>query len=301
MRAFLRFVTRGRVHAAIAAGVSLLIPPFSFIAGGIIGLVTLRYGFFDGVVTLAGSVLLAGAVTLVLLHTIDPIVAFLLVTGVPIVYLAGLLRLSSSQSVALVGAGAMGGLALSVIHLLTTDPVLWWRGMLSRYVFDSALTNAQTEGHKALAQVNEMLDVLAPVMVSLPSGVAIAAMIVLFMSRWWQATLDNPGGFAREFRSIRLDARIATVTAVTGVAALYARDTAGGYWPSLFQMLMVLFTVQGVAIIHSITAGRQASVGWLVGTYVFLLVRPREAIILLAVAGFSDTWVNYRQRWGQSV
>ena len=300
MRAFLKYVTRGRFHAIFVAVVSLLVPPFSFLAGAIVGLVTLRYGVGDGLFTLASSVLLAGGLTLVMLGTADPAVGFLLVTGVPVLLLAALLRLSSSQGVVLAGAGVLGGLVLSAIHLLTADPELWWRELLRRYVFDGALAHGNGQGDAALERVDEILDVLAPVMLSLPAGAAIAAVIVLFLARWWHATLDNPGGFGIEFRGIALDRRVALVAAVIGAIALVAQHAAGGYWPGLLQMMVVLFTVQGVAITHSIVAGHNASLAWLIGMYMLLLLRPREAIIVLAVAGYSDTWIHYRRRWGRS-
>ena len=37
MRAFVSFVVRGRVHAIAIAAVALLLPPFSFVAGALVG------------------------------------------------------------------------------------------------------------------------------------------------------------------------------------------------------------------------------------------------------------------------
>jgi multisubunit Na+/H+ antiporter MnhG subunit len=55
----------------------------------------------------------------------------------------------------------------------------------------------------------------------------------------------------------------------------------------------------GLAIVHGIVARRQASRGWLVLLYLLLLLVPLTApyvAMLLALAGFTDGWVRYRER-----
>jgi len=70
--------------------------------------------------------------------------------------------------------------------------------------------------------------------------------------------------------------------------------------PELFQLVVVMYTFQGIAMVHGLVAARAASAGWLVTMYLVLILLPPTAVIALSAAGFSDTWVDYRRRWGAS-
>ena len=67
------------------------------------------------------------------------------------------------------------------------------------------------------------------------------------------------------------------------------------------MILVVLFGLQGVALVHYLVKRRNASVAWLAGLYVALAIIPQPAsgvVLGLALAGLSDTWVDYRKRFG---
>ena len=55
MGSLVRFMVRSRTHAIATAVIGMLLPPFSFVTGGIIGLTVLRYGLADGALVLAVS------------------------------------------------------------------------------------------------------------------------------------------------------------------------------------------------------------------------------------------------------
>ena len=69
----------------------------------------------------------------------------------------------------------------------------------------------------------------------------------------------------------------------------------------LFQLALVLYVIQGIALVHALIAHRKAALGWLVTMYVSLMLLWPVAMVALAVAGFSDTWVDYRARWKSGV
>ena len=68
--------------------------------------------------------------------------------------------------------------------------------------------------------------------------------------------------------------------------------------PELFNLVVALYVVQGIAVAHALVKYRQASSGWLVGLYVLVVLLPPLAMIFLSVTGFSDTWLDYRRRYG---
>ncbi len=297
MRNFLKFVTRSRIHAAGTAALGLLLPPFGFVAAGIVGVVTLKYGVADGALVLAASVAVSSAIMLVLFQSADPAIIFAVSMGVPILLLAAVLRYTNSQGAALAAAGSLGAAAIATVHLLTADPVAWWRGVLESFLVDR-LQLGRTPDPAVVESLREMAEKLAPLMSGAPTGIAIGSMLLLLLARWGHAVLDNPGGFGKEFRALKLDKRFAYAAVLLGLSAIIFSEFASGLLPELFNLLVVLFVLQGIAIAHALVKHHRASSGWIFGMYIMVVLAPPLAMILLSVTGFSDTWLNYRGRFG---
>ena len=79
MKGLAAFVMAGRGQAVLAVVafslLSVVIPPASYLAGGAVGLVTLRRGWLEGLVVTAGATLLAGALGWVALGSPLPVLA----------------------------------------------------------------------------------------------------------------------------------------------------------------------------------------------------------------------------------
>lgn len=297
MREFLKFVTRSRTHAAGTAALGLLLPPFGFVAAGTVGLVTLKYGVADGALILAASVAVSSAVMLVVLHSADAAILFAVSMGLPVLLLATVLRYTGSQGAALEAAGVLGGAVIAAVHLLTADPVAWWRGLLEFFLVER-IQRGSAPDPATVESLREMAERLAPLMSGAPTGIAIGATVLLFLARWGHAVLDNPGGFGQEFRALRLDRRAAYAAVALGLSAMFFRGFASGLLPELFNLVVALYVLQGIAVAHALVRHYQASSGWLVGMYVLVVLMPPLAMILLSVTGFSDTWLDYRSRYG---
>lgn len=296
----LKFIVRSRIHAGGTAAVSLVLPPFGFVAAGVVGLVTLKYGAADGALILASSVALSSGVMLLVFQSADPALLFALSMGLPVLILAVVLRYTVDQGAALAAAGVLGGLVITAVHLLTADPVAWWRGVLEKFLVER-LQRGGSPDPAAVESLSRIAEKLAPLMTGAPAGVAIGALLLLFLARWSHAVLDNPGGFGKEFRALRLDHRVAYATIAITLAALLFARAAGGLMPELFHLVVALYVVQGVAVVHALVTHRQASNTWLVLMYLLLVLVPPLAMIVLSAAGFSDTWIDYRARYaGQS-
>ena len=137
-------------------------------------------------------------------------------------------------------------------------------------------------------------------MLSLPAATVVGAMLILWLARWMQATVDNPGGFGKEFRALALDRRVAYVAVALAVLAVFAGRFAGGLFGGLTVLVIIMYAIQGIALLHAGVAKRGASVAWLVAVYLGIIIIPLAAILGLGLAGFSDTWFDYRRRWGVS-
>ena len=296
-----RFIVRSRTHATFLAVAGMLVPPFSFVTGGIIGLTTLRYGLADGALVLAASMAVSTLAMGLLLGTYQPVVIFLLFTGLPIILLAQVLRQTGSQGAALAAAGAVGAGVLAAIHLLTADPVTWWRGKLEQFVAQPIREATSDMTPEMLVQLDRAMESMSLLMMSLPAATIVGAMLILWLARWMHASLDNPGGFGKEFRALRLDRRVAYVAVAVALLAVLAGHFAGGLFRGLAVLVVIMYAIQGIALVHALVRKRTASVAWLVAVYVGIVLMPLAAILGLGFAGFSDTWFDFRRRWGASV
>lgn len=298
VQGFLKLVTRSRTNAVGMAALMILLPPFGFVAAGVIGLVTLKFGIADGALILAASLAVSAGVMLIAFQSADPAILFAMTMGLPVFLLAMVLRYTASQGVTLASAGVLGCVGIGAVHLFTADPVAWWRGLLETLVVERMQRGRAPMDAKTLDSLNELVDFFTPLMAGAPAGIAIGAMLLLFLARWGHALLENPGGFGKEFRALKLDRRVAYVGIGIGVGAIFIENFAHGLLPAMFNMVIALYVVQGAAIAHALVNQQRAASGWLVTMYL-LLVMPITSVlmlILLSVMGFSDTWVDYRQR-----
>ncbi len=301
MASLVRFMLRSRTHAISVAVIGMLLPPFSFVTGGIIGVAVLRYGLADGALVLAVSMAVSTLAMGLLLGTYQPVVIFVLFTGLPILLLAQVLRQTGSQGTTLTAAGALGASVLVGIHLLTADPVAWWRAKLERFVARPIREANPDLAPEVLKQLDEAMQGMSMLMLSLPAATVIGAMLILWLARWMHATLDNPGGFGKEFRALRMDQRVAFAGVALALLAIFAENFAGGLFRGLLVLVIVVYTIQGIALVHAVVHKRSASVAWLVAVYAGIVIMPPAAILGLALTGFSDAWFDFRRRWGASV
>ena len=298
MGSLVRFIVRSRTHAIGVAVLGMLLPPFSFVSGGIVGLATLRHGLADGALVLAVTTAVSTLAMGLMLGTYQPVVVFILFTGLPVLVLSRVLGLTNSQGVTLTVAGVLGGAALAAIHLLTGDPVAWWRSTLERWVAEPIRESNPDMNAEMLAQLDGAMQGMSLLMLSLPAATVVGAMLIVWLARWMQATIDNPGGFGKEFRALRLDTRVAYVAVVLALLGILAGQVAGGLFRGLLVLVIIMYTIQGLAIVHCMVRERGASVAWLVAVYAGFLIIPPAVLLGLAVAGFADTWFDFRRRWG---
>ena len=302
MRGFLNYVVRGRVHAVcvstLALMVSLVLMPVCGIAAGIIGLVTLRHGPAEGALVLGSTFALGAVLSELLMQSFSMVVLIGISLALPAYLLSVVLRWTASQGTTLAMSGVLGALAFCVIWLFTGEPVSWWRAILDRTLM-LGLTDGEM-GERLDPVVMEGLDRLLD-QVAAASYFSvwsmIFAMMTVLLARWWHAMLDNPGGFGEEFRALRMDRRVAFLTIGLGALALFNGSVAEGLGPILFRLAMLLYVVQGIAVVHGWVAHRKASTGWLVAMYVLLFLPVPLGVLGLAVVGFSDAWLDYRSRW----
>jgi uncharacterized protein YybS (DUF2232 family) len=138
-----------------------------------------------------------------------------------------------------------------------------------------------------------LLDSWAPHMTGfLASAIIVNTLMCLFLGRWWQAMLYNPGGFQQEFHGLHLGQRFAIATLVIAVSAWLPLDALQMIASDFLMLAMTIFVIQGLSVIHAVIAKKRLQNAWFVAVYFVVLLMSQ----LVAMIGFVDTWADLRNR-----
>ena len=297
MKALVAFIMRGRSQALMMfMGFTLLsfvFPLFSIVSMSTLALVTLRLGAVEGVVLLASWLMLVVGFVLVdtdlksFLPMLAPYVAALVLLWA----VALILRYSRSLPLAVMVLSAVGIAFVVAVHLVVDDPAALWNEEFNA-LFASAANQMSIEQQQ---QLQESLHDAASVATGTSTVVVMLYILAcLFIARWWQAILYNPGGFQMEFHRLRFDRRIAVLT--VGVIVLML--VAGGDLTFVARNVLIVFTMiyalQGISVVHALVQIKHLHAAWLVGLYIMSVLMTQ----VVAVMGFIDTWLDFRRRAG---
>ncbi|MFT4613834.1 MAG: hypothetical protein ACI9NT_000975 [Bacteroidia bacterium] len=283
MKGLAEFVMRGRLQALFATVFTCGSIVFCWIGAAVVALVTLRKGVVEGGWLLLWAVLPAGTVAYV--YGDSSPLALLLGTAV----LALVLRSTISLSLTVLASVALAGL----IGLAT---IVFAGAYLDQMVaaFDQFLGNFEQQylqGDQAVT-----LPRPEPLQIAGMLGVGTAAMSVLclLLARYWQAALYNPGGFGVEFRALRYPIAVSLGLVVLGLAV----SSLGLEYRTWAMMFFIPLSFAGLSLVHARASVRGQGTGWLIVFYMAWLVFDpvKLVVVLFAIA---DSWLDFRQRWGE--
>lgn len=302
IRGLASFILRGPMQATLVAVVSallsMLLPPISwvlaYVSGATVALVTLHVGLKQGLQVTVGAVIAAAVIAFLALRAPMLSLGFTLTLWLPTWLSALVLRRTQSLALAVQTAVALGVAGVLLTFALVGDPAQLWQPLLTelrpRFLQHEAFSDPQ--------QLDQTLAVVAQVMTGSSAAYAVLGVILsLFLGRSWQAMLSNPGGFRDEFNRLRFD-HVSGFVAL-GVLALagFAQLTVAA---NLSILLLVMYLFAGLAVVHGLVARSGASVGWLISLYVLLVVALLQLVLVLALLGLIDTWVNFRARFSRA-
>ena len=304
MNALVSFVMRGPLQSilviVVCAAISLILPPVSIFTAAIIALITLRNGVKPGLTILLGASLILGFFAFVAMPN-GLAFAFLIslvVTVIPVWFLAIVLRTTISLAKTLSAAVLLGCVMVLFVHMAFPDPAQWWESVLT-----AALQPAFDAGQLTAEGLNleESVKALSAWMTGLVAAAMVSSFIAsLLLGRWMQSLLYNPGGFKEEFFGVRLgrELSIVTVAALLVAGLLGGGGGAGVFAQDLLWVFGAVYVIPGLSIIHQWIGTLAKPVVWLVVTYVLLLFVP-QVMAIIAIMGLVDTWVNIRARLPQ--
>ena len=300
MRALAEWVMRGRTQAITATVLGASIPllfllieadnarlllglaatVLMVLSAAVVGLVTLRRGTSDGVGLMLWA-LLPALIWLVWRDEASPLVTLLGTTG-----LAVILR----QSVSWPRTLAVATVVAVVISLLI-DILL--PGMAFQVTeAASSLTEMLGETNPQVAEAIDANWLRELLLGTIVAGYLGTVLTSLAISRWWQSTLYNPGGFRAEIHALRLP----PLFAAAGLIVLVLANSLPGEMVRWLPVLITPFMLASVGLIHGIVAQRGLSRSWLVAFYCAMFLVGPYLIALLIMLAVADSFIDIRKR-----
>ncbi|WP_323752365.1 hypothetical protein [Marinobacter sp.] len=280
MRALAQYVMRGPMQAGGVAVVSTIVPLLFWIGAAVTALVIMRQGIRQGLTIGLWAVLpaLGWAV-----YGQNPTALFVLLQTMLI---ASVFRTSLSWENAL-----LSGAFLTILSGLMM-PVMY-SALLNELVQIGVDFYDQYNAEVVQSLGSDLERIIRSAMSASIAGSAFAVAIAMAMlARSWQAGLDNPGGFQREFHAFRLSPAIAVVCAVTMVSgSLLELNPVLLAWAAGTPLL-----VAGLALVHGVVGRKRWGGQALFAFYIVLGLLGLNLMMLLLVLAFVDSWLDIRKR-----
>ncbi|HEC55476.1 MAG TPA: hypothetical protein ENI30_10300 [Gammaproteobacteria bacterium] len=284
MRALAEFIMRGRVQATLVVAGCAALPLLYWLGAAAGCLVLLRRGLKDALGVLALGLLPA---LIWWLQLGDPRVLLVLLGSSS---LALVLRASESWVRTLLVSVALG-LVYSVMLGAAFRPQIEVLAQEIVKILPLALGDLYQQ--LTVDERARFASLIAPVLTGLIAALLqVVSVLSLILGRYWQALLYNPGGFGREFRSIRIPAGPAMLL----LACMVVGPNFGPQMALLAPICSVPLVFAGLALIHGLVARKRLAKFWLVGLYVTLLLFMQLIYPLLVVLAIVDGLIDFRGR-----
>lgn len=297
LRGIAVFAMQGRWQAAVAIALfsvaALMLPPLSYIASGVIALSTLRMGPKEGIKVVAAATVILTLITGLLLNKIFISGLFLISSWLPMLGVTLVLGYTRSLAASLLAASGLAIVCVFGAYIVLPNPAEWWQQLMAPF-FD--VVSQQKGWQYDQAQTRDLVVSMSSMMTGLiAAGVSINVMLGLLIGRAWQAKLYNPGGFASEFHQLRLGKPAAILTTVVIAISASPLSESLIVIRECLPVLLAVFALQGLSVAHAIVKQQQKRSFWLVAIYVLLIVMMPQMVVLLAVIGVLEQWLNFRK------
>lgn len=288
-----KFILKGHSQAALVAATTgilgLIIPPAAWISAAAIALVTLVSGGQRGLITAAFSLVGAAIFAFLIFSAPQLAIVYVLLAWLPALLVAAILRQTVSLAFSLQVLAALCLLAIVIIYTLYPDFGEYWREPLDQLVAQLVAQSNEFSLAEMKQTENWIIEFLPGLFVS---SIMFGTMLSLFLARWWQAVLYNPGGFAREFQSLNLG----KISALCGIAIMAIAMSGNSVFAiALVTIVSVLYGIQALSLLHAAIRIKQFSATWLFVIYLCLFFIP-HLLLLLILISFADPWLDIRQR-----
>ncbi|GAA3927457.1 hypothetical protein [Litoribacillus peritrichatus] len=138
-----------------------------------------------------------------------------------------------------------------------------------------------------------------PVMYSgmIQFAVMFGALISLMFARMLQAAIYNPGGFQKEFHSIRLPSSFVSLLILVTLLVGLTDGSLNG----LIPMMMLPLAIAGISLVHGSIGIKKLGGNWLVLFYISLVLVGSLTLLLLVVFAVLDSAFDFRKRLANKI
>lgn len=282
---------QGRMQAMIVAStlalLSLILPPVSIVSSASVALVTLRRGAAEGFYILFSACLVAALLGIVLLSNYQFALLYSAVLWLPVWVCAVILRESRYLALAIQVAVILGIFGVIGFYLFYAGkPSALWQNVLEQMIPGDAPVPERPQTIEKMARY--MTGVVG-------AGSVFSLLFGLFLGRWWQALLYNPGGFKQEYLSLTTSPKLATATVIMILAARFTGGMVSEVLWNIIILLFVMYLFVGASVMHKVFASMKLARFLVPMFYVTLFLIP-HVMLPIALVGLTDAWMSLRNK-----
>ncbi len=278
--------------ASSLALLSLLFPPISIVSSASVALVTLRRGANEGLYILIISCLVTALLGMMLFGSYQFALLYGLVLWLPVWLIAIVLREGGQLAVAIEIAVILGVLGIVGFYLYHPMPSALWNEMLNQMMQPMIESTPEIPAEEVKLSLERFSRLMTG---AIAAGTVYGMLFGLFLGRWWQAVLFNPGGFKKEFLALRTHRQLAMGTIVVVAMALLLSGVVAEVCWNIVVLMFVLYTIIGTAALHASFSGMKNARFMVPFLYITLVMIP-HVTIAVAIFGLGDTWLDLRNK-----
>lgn len=290
MRILADYIMRGRTQAVIVAStlalLSLKFPPISIFSSASVALVTLRLGAVEGLYIMLGAGIAAALLGYFVIDNYQFALLYALLLWLPVWVISIILRERRQLSLAVEIAVFIGMLGVAGFYLYVPEPAALWTELLQQMVQQTA----------PIKDIKGWIGEFSHYMTGMfAAGTVFSLLFGLFLGRWWQSLLFNPGGFKQEFLLLNTSPKLAISSLIVLAVAFFATGAVSEIAWNMTILLFVLYAVIGTSVMHVVFARTKMSRYAVPLFYVTLFLVP-QVLPPVAIVGLIDAWLNIRKK-----
>lgn len=285
---------QSRLNAALFVflfSIGLLVLPLVYVLSvATLSLVSLQKGSTEGLVVgfIGAGLLLAAAV--VFGGQVQSLFWLLFISWLPVIALSGITKNYGNIEQGLKFAFLLAVIVLGGLYALSApNSSQYWLAFFEANL--APMLSKINMPAEFFAQLKTILTVNMNGL--LTSSVVLMVVLGMIVGRYWQAKLYQPGEFSKEFRQIKFGKILSILALLTLLAATLAKDLM--FFVDLQRSFVLLFMLQGLAILHYLMQAKSYGIGILTMTYCVIFLLPAVALTL-ALAGILDNWFDFRRK-----
>lgn len=291
------YIMKGRLQAMTVAAtlalMSLPFPPASIVSSAAVALVTLRRGGSEGLYVLVCACMASALLSSLLGIGYQFALLYGAVLWTPVWLISMVLREGKNLATAIEIAVLLGVAGVLGFYLLQAQPVQMWEEVLSVMIQPMLEVNPDIPAE----QIKQSTAVFAHFMTgAIAAGSVYGLLFGLFLARWWQALLFNPGGFRAEFLALNGHKLLVLPTLVIVAVAMLTPGAVAEICWNMIIVLFVLYSFIGTAVLHAVFASRNSGRFMVPILYLTLTLIP-HVMIFIAVCGLIDNWLDLRKKF----